>query len=156
MGARRLLRTLDSIYDIVQTIGVFAAIFDESGRILCVRMNYGTKGWSTPGGRLEAGESPLDALKREVLEETGLDVEPGALIGVYAKPTQNDVVLSFRAKVLRRNGWQPNSEISEMGYFSAAEVPGPMTTAARARILDALEGRLGVFRVITESATDAI
>jgi 8-oxo-dGTP pyrophosphatase MutT (NUDIX family) len=119
-------------------------------------MNYGTKGWSTPGGRLEAGESPLEALKREVLEETGLEVEPGTLIGVYAKPTQNDVVLCFGAKVLRRNAWRPNGEIAEMAYFSAAELPGPMTTAARARIVDALEGRLGVFRVITETAVDAI
>ena len=134
----------------MQTIGVFAAIFDESGRILCVRMNYGTKGWTTPGGRLEAGESPLDALKRKVLEETGLEVEPGALIGVYAKPTQNDVVLCFRAKILRRNGWRPNGEISEMAYVSATDVPGPMTAAARARIHDAFAGRLGVFRVIAE------
>jgi 8-oxo-dGTP pyrophosphatase MutT (NUDIX family) len=143
----------DSLDGIVQTIGVFAAIFDESGRILCVRMNYGTRGWSTPGGRLESGESPLAALRREVLEETGLEIEPGALIGVYAKRSQNDVVLCFHAKVLRQNGWQPNGEISELGYFSAAEIPSPMTKTARTRIQDALEGRLGVFRVMTESGS---
>jgi 8-oxo-dGTP diphosphatase len=141
---------------IVQTIGVFAAIFDECGRILCVRMNYGTKGWTTPGGRVELGESPLDALKREVLEETGLVIEPGLLIGVYAKPSENDIVLCFGATVLRRNNWAPNGEISEVRFFSAAELPRPMTVAAHARILDAFEGRSGVFRVVDGVKADAI
>jgi len=140
----------------MQTLGVFAAIFGESGRILCVRANYGARGWTTPGGRLEVGESPPEALKREVLEETGLEVAPGQLIGVYAKPNQNDIVLSFRAQVLRRNGWRPNGEISELAYFSAAELPEPMSSAARARIVDALEGQSDVFRVITEASADAI
>jgi 8-oxo-dGTP diphosphatase len=49
------------------TLGVFAAIMDENERILCVRLNYATYAWTTPGGRVELGESPLDALKREVL-----------------------------------------------------------------------------------------
>ena len=71
------------------TLGVFAAIFDEAGRLLCVRMNYASKRWSTPGGRVEAGESPLEALKREVLEETGLNITPGELLGVVV--VQGDV-----------------------------------------------------------------
>jgi 8-oxo-dGTP pyrophosphatase MutT (NUDIX family) len=58
----------------VPTLGVFAVIFDEAGRLLCVRLNYASKRWTTPGGRVETGESPLEALKREVLEETGLSI----------------------------------------------------------------------------------
>ena len=81
------------------TFGVFAAIFDEDGRILCVRLNYGSRGWTTPGGCVEPGESPFDALAREVVEETGLEVEPGELLGVYAKPQDDDVVLSVRAQI---------------------------------------------------------
>lgn len=73
------------------TLGVFAAISDENSRILCVRMNYATRAWTTPGGRVEPGESPLDALKREVLEESGLDVEAGELVGVYSKPYKDDI-----------------------------------------------------------------
>jgi 8-oxo-dGTP diphosphatase len=72
----------------------FAAIIDD-GRILCVRMNYATHAWTTPGGRVEPGESPLDALKREVLEESDLDVVVGELVGVYSKPYKEDIVLSF-------------------------------------------------------------
>jgi ADP-ribose pyrophosphatase YjhB (NUDIX family) len=133
---------------IVPTLGVFAAIFDEAGRLLCVRMNYASKRWSTPGGRVEAGESPLDALKREVLEETGLTIEPGELLGVYAKPQEDDVVLSFRASVIGRSSWQPNDEIAELGYFGREELPEPMSVAARTRVLDAFEGGRSTFRVV--------
>ena len=132
----------------VPTLGVFAAIFDERGRILCVRTNYASKAWTTPGGRVESGESPLDALIREVREEVGLDVEPGELLGVYAKPFKDDIVLSIRARVTAQHPWQPTDEIAEFCYFGANELPSPMSDAARARIVDALEGRSGVVRVI--------
>ena len=82
------------------TLGVFAAIFDDSGRILCVRMNYATHAWTTPGGRVELGESPLAALKREMLEESGLEVVADGLVGVYSKPQKDDVVLFLRARVV--------------------------------------------------------
>src|SRR4030095_4212192 len=132
----------------MRSLGVFAAIFDEAGRILCVRINYAAKSWSTPGGRVESGESPLEALKREVLEESGLEIEPGELLGVYAKPQEDDLVLSFRATVIGRTSWRPNEEIAELGYFGRNELPEPMSVAARARVYDAFEGRSGVFRVI--------
>lgn len=76
------------------TLGVFAAIFDGDGRILCVRMNYATHAWTTPGGRVEPGESPLAALEREVLEESGLVVVADGLVGVYSKPHNNDLCCS--------------------------------------------------------------
>jgi 8-oxo-dGTP diphosphatase len=41
------------------SVGVFAAIFDEQRRILCVRQNYGPRKWTLPGGKMEAGESPF-------------------------------------------------------------------------------------------------
>ena len=98
------------------TLGVFAVIFDEAGRLLCVRLNYASKRWTTPGGRVETGESPLEALKREVLEETGLSITPGELLGVYAKPEEDDLVLSFRATVVGETAWQAN------GAFAVVDV----------------------------------
>lgn len=59
------------------TIGVFAAIFDDEGRILCVKRAYGPQNWTTPGGRMDSGESPIVALEREVREETGISSRPG-------------------------------------------------------------------------------
>lgn len=130
------------------TLGVFAAIVDDGGRILCVRMNYATRGWTTPGGRVEASESPPHALQREVREESGLDVNDDGLVGVYCKPYKDDIVLFFRARVLGRNPRQPNDEISEMGYFGRDELPEPMGLGARTRIIDALDGITGVVRII--------
>ena len=53
------------------SVGVIAVVRDERQRILCVRRNYGDLAWTLPGGAMEAGESPLAALEREVHEETG-------------------------------------------------------------------------------------
>ena len=133
------------------TLGVFAAITDKEGRILCVRMNYATHGWTTPGGGVELGESPLDALKREVLEESGLEVVPEELVGVYSKPYKNDIVLFFRADVVAQNPWQPNDEIAQMGYFGRDDLPEPTGLVARTRIIDALDGMTGIVRVIPET-----
>ena len=60
------------------TLGVFAAISDENSRILCVRMNYATRAWTTPGGRVEPGESLESAVAREVLK--GLARSPFGMV----------------------------------------------------------------------------
>ena len=63
-----------------------ACIRDEQGRILLVRRSDGINLWSFPGGAMELGERADEAVIREVREETGLEVEPVALIGVYSSP----------------------------------------------------------------------
>jgi 8-oxo-dGTP diphosphatase len=57
--------------------------YDEAGRLLLVqRANEPGRGlWSVPGGRVEPGEDDAAALVREMFEETGLQVMPGALVG---------------------------------------------------------------------------
>jgi hypothetical protein len=80
-----------------------------------------------------------------------LDVVEDGLVGVYSKPLKDDLVLFLRARVLGRNQWQPNEEISEMGYFGRNELPQPMSLGARTRIIDALDGITGIVRIIPES-----
>ncbi len=56
-----------------------ALIFDRSGRLLVLKPTY-KGGWTVPGGQMEAdGETPWEACRREVLEESGLVVEGGRL-----------------------------------------------------------------------------
>ena len=60
-----------------------AIISDGSGRIVVVRRGHppGEGLWSIPGGRVESGETLEDAVRREVVEETGLHVEVGEVVG---------------------------------------------------------------------------
>ncbi|MGZ4325376.1 MAG: NUDIX domain-containing protein [Solirubrobacteraceae bacterium] len=59
-----------------------ALIFDAARRLLILKPNY-KKGWTVPGGQVEAsGESPWEACQRETLEECGLRVEHGRLVCV--------------------------------------------------------------------------
>ncbi|MGH3951304.1 MAG: NUDIX hydrolase, partial [Pseudonocardiaceae bacterium] len=62
-------------------------VHDDTGRLLLIkRGNEPSRGkWSIPGGRVEQGESDADAVRRELSEETGLDVDPGALIGTVTR-----------------------------------------------------------------------
>ncbi|MEV0387694.1 NUDIX hydrolase [Nonomuraea sp. NPDC050643] len=67
---------------------VGAIIFDASDRLLLIKRGRppGVGLWSIPGGRLEPGETDADGVRREVLEETGLRVEVGALAGTVDRP----------------------------------------------------------------------
>ena len=129
------------------TLGAFAMVFDESGRILCVRMNYANRNWTTPGGRVEKCESPVAALKRETLEESGYEIEVGALIGVYSKTYVDDLVLSFEGRVVSRSSWTADEEISDVQWFHHSELPDEMSLVVRTRIQDAFDRARGVFRV---------
>jgi 8-oxo-dGTP diphosphatase len=62
---------------------VGALTFDPFGRLLLVQRAHqpGRGLWSLPGGRVESGEDDAAAIVREMAEETGLVVEPGALVG---------------------------------------------------------------------------
>ena len=63
-----------------------AMIFDAAGRLLILKPTY-KKGWTIPGGQVEAGgESPWEACRREVLEETGIEVSRGRLAAMDFRP----------------------------------------------------------------------
>lgn len=138
------------------TVAVFASIIDLHGRILCVKQQTGARKWTLPGGRMENGETPIEALTREVREETGYHVEIGDLIGVYSTPAKDDVVLSFVAQIVGRSPWQPNNEIAEMGFFGREELPQPMRQRTHARIVDAFAGERGVVRVFGRKITQRV
>jgi ADP-ribose pyrophosphatase YjhB (NUDIX family) len=65
--------------------GASAVVLDEAGRILLHRRDDNEL-WSIPGGGMEVGERIADTVVREVREETGLEVEPEAIVGIYSNP----------------------------------------------------------------------
>ena len=77
---------------------VGAVVHDDEHRLLLVRRrrNPSAGRWSLPGGRVEAGESDGEAVRREVLEETGLDVVVGRLVGTVERPGPDGVVYDIR------------------------------------------------------------
>ncbi|MGH2559329.1 MAG: NUDIX hydrolase [Thermomicrobiales bacterium] len=129
------------------TVGVFAVITDETGRIICVHHDYGDRCWTLPGGGMEPHESPIDALEREVREETGYIVQAGRLIGIYSTPWKDDLVLAFAATILDRDPWEPNAEIAEVGFFPLDNLPEPFSSRALHRISEALSDTPGVVHV---------
>jgi 8-oxo-dGTP diphosphatase len=105
---------------------------DEQGRLMLVRRAVEPqKGkWDTPGGFLEEGERPLDGLRRELLEETGLEVEPGEFVGAVTDlygdgpGAQSILSLNWTARVLRGTP-APADDISEIRWFAADDLPEP-------------------------------
>jgi ADP-ribose pyrophosphatase YjhB (NUDIX family) len=71
---------------------------DAQGRLLLIKRGHepGAGLWSLPGGRIEPGETDAEALVREMLEETGLTVEPGRLVGSVKRPGRGGAVLDIR------------------------------------------------------------
>ena len=63
----------------MKTVNVVAAIIREGDRVLATQRGYGdqTDGWEFPGGKVEEGETPQEALKREIEEELKTEIEVG-------------------------------------------------------------------------------
>jgi 8-oxo-dGTP pyrophosphatase MutT (NUDIX family) len=118
--------------DLLLMPGVAAVIRDSSARLLLQEKSSG-EGWSLPAGAIEPGESPEQAVKREVLEETGLVVTSTAVLGVfggrdfrYVYPSGDAVeytVVLFRCLVARAANAIADPETKSLRYFAKAEMP---------------------------------
>ncbi len=108
--------------------GAMCMIERADGRVLLIRHVYRNRSrWGVPGGLLKKGEAPVDAARREVREEVGVDIE---LIGepavnVDAIPRRIDIV--FRARLVSEEDADrvtPQSvEILDARWFSPVELP---------------------------------
>lgn len=74
---------------------VYGIIFDSKGKVLFVKSVGGMKKYMFPGGTMSIGESILDGLKREIKEETNLDVEIVAPVHVEALTFQSPPQLAI-------------------------------------------------------------
>jgi len=120
----------------LHSVSVAGIITDDHGRGLLIQRRDNQR-WEPPGGVLELAESIHDGLRREVREETGLDVEPISLTGVYKNIARGIVALVFRCKITGGH-LTTNDEVTAFRWASQSDVGGLMAEAYAVRVLDAL------------------
>jgi 8-oxo-dGTP pyrophosphatase MutT (NUDIX family) len=119
------------------TLGVRAVVVDERERVFLVRHTY-TSGWHFPGGGIEPGESALDALRRELREEAGIEAagEP-RLHGVFFNRAVSlrDHVVVYRVETFEVIAAKSSDlEIAEAGFFPIAAPPSDINPGTLRRL----------------------
>jgi 8-oxo-dGTP diphosphatase len=120
------------------TVTAGAMIFDDNGRILLLDHVFRPdNGWGVPGGFLSKGEQPETALRRELKEEIGIEVENVEMLFARTLPRQRQIEIYFRARAIGRP--EPCSfEIKRAGWFSVDDLPSELSKDQRRLIQRAL------------------
>jgi ADP-ribose pyrophosphatase YjhB (NUDIX family) len=124
-------------HDSRHSVSVAGVVLDDQGRALLIQRRDNGH-WEAPGGVLELAEDIETGLRREVLEETGLEVEPEVLTGVYKNMARGVIALVFRCHVVGGD-LQTTDEAKASVWASASEVEAWATEAFAVRVTDALK-----------------
>jgi len=101
--------------------------------------------WDLPGGFLEEGERPLDGLRREFREETGLEVEPVEWVGAFVDPYDPHYVLGLTWIVEGEGEPRAADDVEELAWFGPDELPEEMAFASQHEVLRIWVEGLGVW-----------
>lgn len=103
-------------------VGVVGVIQNDAGEYLLLRHTYRNEfPWGLPTGFLEPGEQPINALRRELREEAGMEIRPGRVWQVYAD-YRGIISIVFRGRACP-GVFVPSAEISELAFCQAADLP---------------------------------
>jgi ADP-ribose pyrophosphatase YjhB (NUDIX family) len=133
-------------HDLLLVPGVSGVVINDEGEILLHRRSDNGK-WSLPGGAMDPGEEPADALVREIREETGVEVLPERIVGVSSGPDHritygngDEVMILSICFACRPVGGAPqinDDESLEVRYFPLDALP-PLEPRHQFRIEQAL------------------
>ncbi len=123
-------------------VTVGAVVMDRRGRVMLLNHEFRMgSGWGIPGGFMEQGEQPLEALRREMREEIGVELTAVELVSVRTLRRPQQVEIHFRCRLREGANAQPQSmEINRVGWFEASALPPELSRDQRRLITDALAG----------------
>ena len=103
-------------------------VIEVDGGIVLIRRRHPPEGWAIPGGFIDVGESAEQAARREMQEETSLDVELVALLGVYSDPRRDPRGHTISAVYVGRAQGQPRAadDAADVGTFTEKNLPQPL------------------------------
>ena len=120
------------------TVTAGACVLDRDGRVLILKHAFRAgSGWGLPGGFIERGEQPEDALRRELREEVGLEIRDVriAFVRTLKRPQQVEIIFRCRAA----SAAQPRErEIERAEWFAPDALPDTLSTDQRRLIARAL------------------
>lgn len=109
---------------------ICALVVDGEGRVLLGRRAHEPAAgrWDVLGGFMEEGEQPFETLRREIREETGLDVEPERFVAAvsdrYGEGGNHTVNFCWTARVVGGD-LEPADDVAELRWFSRDDLPPP-------------------------------
>ena len=103
-------------------------IIEIEGRVVLIRRRHPPHGWAIPGGFVDLNERAEDAARREMREETSLDVELVELFGVYSDPARDPRGHTISTVYVGRARGTPRAadDAAEIGLFEESGLPAPL------------------------------
>jgi ADP-ribose pyrophosphatase YjhB (NUDIX family) len=103
-------------------------VIETPSGVVLIERAHEPKGWALPGGFIDYGEDPADAARREVMEETGLDVELTALLSVYGAPDRDPRQHNLSIVYVGRSAGEPvgGDDAARAEVFALDALPSPL------------------------------
>ena len=144
---------VDRVYPDAPRVAVGAVVLHRQRVLLVLRGQAPAKGlWAIPGGSVELGETLHAAAEREVLEETGLEVQAGEVVHTFDAIERDDsgqvryhyVIVDLLARALDPSqSLKPSDDVLDAGWFTVAEIEQaelPISVTTRQLVLELMNG----------------